>query len=79
MHFQHCQLIHSDSNLERATDRNMRLLAFQLIRLPELVQFTEGRASQRSVHYLLIQRGSSRLFAAPALQWVFHNHCFPAV
>ena len=35
-----------DSDLERPTDRDMRLRAFQLIRLPELIQFTEVRASQ---------------------------------
>ena len=49
-----CQLIQSNSDLERPIDRDTRLLAFQLIRLPELLQITEVRASQGSVHHLLI-------------------------
>lgn len=75
---QHCQLIHSDSDLERPTDREIRLLAIQLIRSPDLVQFTEIRASRRPVHRHH-PTCRSRLFAAEAPKLVFHNHCFPAV
>lgn len=76
-HSQLSQLIHSDSDLERPTDRKMRLFAFQLIRFPELVQFTEVRASQRPPPFH--PKCTSSLFAAPAPQLAPQNHYFPAV
>ena len=52
-HSQLCQLIQSNSDLERLIDHDSRLPAFQLIGYPELIQITEVSTLQRSVHYLL--------------------------
>ena len=49
-----CQLLNSNSDLERSIDCDLQLPAFQLKGLAELFQIVEARLSQRSVHHLLI-------------------------
>ena len=45
---------HALGDLKRLTYRDAWISAFQLLRLPELFQITEVRASQRSVYHILI-------------------------
>ena len=49
-----CQLLNSDSDLERSIDCDPKLPAFQLIGLAELCQIGEVRLSQRFVNHLFI-------------------------